>query len=61
MCGTLAASVLQRSASMQVVFCSNRGEQGPLLLAPGVYGLSNGSFGSRWPKTELSKASLQVG
>ena len=45
----------------EVAFVSNRGEQGPLLLQPGVHGVSNGSLRSCWHKVQRSSASLQVG
>jgi uncharacterized protein with NRDE domain len=42
----------------QVQFLSNRPHDIRSTLAPGVYGLSNGSFDEPWPKTMQLKASL---
>jgi len=42
----------------QLGYFSNRSEQAPRLLAPGVYGLSNGLLDSRWPKVEQAKQQL---
>ena len=37
-------------------FVSNRGEEPSQGLAPGVFGLSNASLDTPWPKVELTKA-----
>lgn len=40
-------------------FVSNRGQQRLLALAPGVYAISNGHWGDRWPKTERAESGLR--
>ena len=42
----------------QAVFASNRPEQMISLLAPGIYGLSNGALDEPWPKTMRLKERL---
>jgi len=39
-------------------YYSNAGARGPRQLAPGVYGLSNASLNTPWPKVELGKARM---
>ena len=39
-------------------YCSNRGE-GPRRLSPGIYGLSNDSLDTAWPKVRTGKIALQ--
>ncbi|MFY0640791.1 MAG: NRDE family protein [Bermanella sp.] len=41
-------------------FYSNRQTQGPIELAPGLYGLSNASLDTPWPKLNAAKDSLQT-
>lgn len=42
-----------------IYYCSNRGEK-PRVLARGIYGLSNDSLDTPWPKVVGSKAELNV-
>lgn len=44
--------------SAEIYYCSNRGAE-PQRLMPGIYGLSNGSLDTPWPKVESGKAALQ--
>lgn len=47
------------SPQEELVYCSNRGDA-PRALAPGVYGLSNASLDTPWPKLLRSKARLEA-
>lgn len=40
-------------------YFSNSDSRGPISLPPGVYGLSNASLDTPWPKVERGKAALQ--
>lgn len=39
-------------------YYSNRGDEGPRALAPGIYGLSNHLLDTAWPKVEAGKRGL---
>ncbi len=41
-----------------LVYCSNRGQQEPRLLEPGLYGLSNHLLDTPWPKVRKAKEGL---
>ena len=43
----------------QLVFCANQASNGPQVLKPGLYGLSNGQLNSNWPKVKLVKDGLK--
>lgn len=43
---------------VDIYYCSNRGAE-PQRLQPGIYGLSNDSLDTPWPKVESGKAALQ--
>jgi uncharacterized protein with NRDE domain len=42
----------------QLAYFSNRSQQSPQILAPGIYGLSNALLNSPWPKLKLAKQQL---
>ncbi|NRA23176.1 MAG: NRDE family protein [Oleispira sp.] len=43
----------------QLAYFSNRSQQAPHILAPGIYGLSNALLNSPWPKVEKAKQQLK--
>lgn len=45
--------------SRELAWYSNRGAAAPSLLPPGLYGLSNASLDTPWPKVVWKKAALQ--
>ena len=48
--------------SEQVAYLTNRSDtaHAPVMLTPGLYGISNGVLDSKWPKVERGKHTLQV-
>jgi uncharacterized protein with NRDE domain len=42
----------------QLTYFSNRSQQSPHILTPGIYGLSNALLDSPWPKLQLAKQQL---
>jgi uncharacterized protein with NRDE domain len=46
------------AAQPQLGYFSNRSQQAPRLLEPGLYGLSNALLDSPWPKVEQAKMQL---
>lgn len=42
----------------QMAYFSNRAQQAPRILTPGIYGLSNALLDSPWPKLQLAKQQL---
>jgi uncharacterized protein with NRDE domain len=42
----------------QLAYFSNRSQQAPRILTPGIYGLSNALLNSPWPKVEKAKQQL---
>ena len=43
----------------ELVFCANNEQQPPKILPPGLYGLSNGTLDSHWPKVAHVKDHLR--
>lgn len=45
--------------NQQLGYYSNRGDTGPRLLSPGIYGLSNHLLNTPWPKVEMGRERLR--
>lgn len=52
--GDYAGFNLLLGDGVSLLYCSNRGT-GPQVLAPGIYGLSNSTLDTPWPKLESSR------
>lgn len=53
-------NLLAGEAGGPLLWLSNRAEEGPRELGPGVYGLSNALLDTPWPKVERGKAGLRA-